>query len=136
MTMAHEGTHVLLHKGLYPSDTRQQSLFADADESDTGRDKSYQCLERNLTRGGSDWREVQANKGMAALLMPKGFFLSLCQSERERLFGVSKPILKESAEATQLAKSLGKLFDVSVQSVQIRLEELNVFATPGQIRLL
>lgn len=136
MTMAHEGTHALLHKGLFPSDTRQQSLFALEDESSPDRDKSYRCLERNLTHGGSDWREIQANKGMAALLMPKALFLSLCQLERERLFGESKPIFKESAEASRLAKTLGKLFDVSVQSVQIRLEELSVFAIPGQAQML
>lgn len=137
MTMAHEATHVLLHKSLFPSDARQQSLFAlDDDNSDSGSNRHYQCLERNLDRGGPDWREVQANKGMAALLMPKALFLSLCQSERERLFNGSKPILKESSEAVRLARALSELFDVSVQSVQIRLEELGIFATPGQIELL
>lgn len=136
MTMAHEATHVLLHKSLFPSNTNQQTLFSLEDESGSGREKPYQCLERNLNRGGPDWREVQANKGMAALLMPKALFLSLYQSERERLFQASMPILKDSHEADRLTKSLSGLFDVSRQSVQIRLEELSVFATPGQIQML
>jgi hypothetical protein len=136
MTMAHEATHVLLHKSLFPSDARQQTLFAVEDDLGSGSNKHYQCLERNLDRGGPDWREVQANKGMAALLMPKAFFLSLCRSERERLFDGERPILKDSPEALQLARSLSELFNVSIQSVQIRLEELNLFATPGQVQLL
>jgi IrrE N-terminal-like domain len=138
MTMAHEATHVLLHKGLYPSDTKQQTLFALDDEkgSGPGGDQTYQCLERNLTRGGGNWREVQANMGMAALLMPKALFLAVLQSERERLSIGSGPILKGSGEANQLARSLARRFDVSIQSVEIRLEEFKAFAVPGQVQLL
>nr|AMP48642.1 hypothetical protein [uncultured bacterium] len=73
---------------------------------------------------------------MAALLMPKSLFLALCCSKQERLFGMEIPILRDSPEATRLAQSLSELFDVSVQSVQIRLEELKVFAIPGQNRLI
>jgi hypothetical protein len=137
MTMAHEASHVMLHKSLFPTTAGQQSLFGMDDEvpgSEVNRD--FHCLERNLVQGGPDWREVQANKGMAALLMPKSLFLALCCSEQERLFGMEIPILRDSPEATRLAQSLSELFDVSVQSVQIRLEELRVFAIPGQNRLI
>jgi hypothetical protein len=137
MTMAHEASHVLLHKNLFPTNAGQRSLFDfEDDDSGSGANRHFHCLERNLARGGPDWREVQANKGMAALLMPKTLFLALCRSERERLFDAARPIFKDSAEALGLAQSLSERFDVSLQSVQIRLEELNVFATPGQIQLL
>ena len=77
--MAHEASHVLLHKGLYPSHTGQRiALRPRAGRPRSGRRTStYQCLERNLRPGSGDWREVQANKGMAALLMPKASFLSM-----------------------------------------------------------
>lgn len=137
MTMAHEASHVLLHKNLFPTNAGQLSLFDfEGDDSNFGANRHFHCLERNLAQGGSDWREVQANKGMAALLMPKVLFLALCRSEREQLFDVERPIFKNSPEAYGLAQSLGELFDVSVQSVQIRFETLDVFDTPGQAPLL
>jgi len=138
MTMAHEATHVLLHRGLYPSDDSQQMLFSvEDDNSSDGQNHAYQCLEKSLDAPGrGDWREVQANKGMAALLMPKSLFLVLYQAERERMAADSKPLLKGSPEASRIAKTLGRLFDVSVQSVEIRIQELNLFANPGQVQLL
>jgi hypothetical protein len=138
MTMSHEATHVLLHKSLFPANKNQQTLFALEDESaDDGRHGVYQHLERSEEqRGPVDWREVQANKGMAALLMPKGLFLTLFESERVRLGLDSDSLLEGSPETRRLAKALGGLFDVSVQSVEIRLKELNVLARAGQVRLL
>jgi hypothetical protein len=138
MTLAHEATHVLLHRNLFPADKGQGMLFALDDEtSDDGRHGTYQHLERNeVRRGPVDYREVQANKGMAALLMPKGLFLTLCDSERQRLGFEPDSLLEGATETYQLAKALGGLFDVSTESVQIRLKELNLLATPGQVRLL
>lgn len=115
MTLAHEATHVLLHRNLFPSDKGQGMLFAlDDESSDDGRHGTYQHLERNEGRRGPvDYREVQANKGMAALLMPKGLFLALCDSERVRLGFEPDSLLEGAAETYQLAKALGGLFDVS-----------------------
>lgn len=136
MTMAHEASHVLLHKSLFPTNAGQQSLFGFEDEdSGSESNRQFHCLERNLVQGGPDWREVQANKGMAALLMPKTLFLSLCSSEWERIFCDDRPIIRESPEVSVLTRTLSQLLDVSIQSVQIRLEELKVYAIPGQNRL-
>lgn len=138
MTMAHEATHVMLHRCLYASVPNQGMLFGDDDgPSCEGQDCKYQCLQRNLeTTKGSDWQEVQANKGMAALLMPKSLFLMVCQSERESLAIGSKPLLKDSYETDLLSKRLGQQFDVSLQSVLIRLQEMKLFATKGQLDFL
>lgn len=138
MTLAHEATHVLVHRSLFPSDKSQGTLFAlDDESSDDGRHGTYQHLERNEGRRGPvDWREVQANNGMAALLMPKGVFITLCGTERERLEFAPESILEGAAETYQLAKALGGLFDVSTESVQIRLKELGLLAMRGQVRLL
>jgi hypothetical protein len=138
MTMAHEATHVMLHRCLYASDPAQGMLFgADDEPSPEGRDSTYQCLERNLaTTKGSDWREIQANKGMAALLMPKSFFLLRCQSQREALAIESKPLLKDSDDTDLLSRHLCQQFDVSFQSVLIRLQELKLFGMKGQLELL
>lgn len=138
MTLAHEATHVLVHRSLFPSDKSQGTLFAlDDESSDDGRHGTYQHLERNEGRRGPvDWREVQANNGMAALLMPKGLFLAFYGTERERLGFSPDSLLEGASETYQLAKALGSIFDVSTESVQIRLKELNLLATPGQERLL
>src|SRR3954452_25321977 len=50
MTMAHEATHVLLHKCLYAADPDQQTFGWDDEPEGAGC--TYHCLERNLAGGG------------------------------------------------------------------------------------
>lgn len=134
MTMAHEASHVLLHKCLYAADPNQRTFGWD-DEPD-GNSFTYHCLERNLTcRRGGDPREVQANNGMAALLLPRTYFLAACEMERLAL-GVEQDALSVGTlEVDWLSRRLAKLCDVSVQSASIRLEELGVLSG-GQMKFL
>lgn len=138
MTMAHEATHVILHRRLYPSDGRQSMLFGDGDsESAIGARRSYRLLDMNLKAPGrGDWREVQANQGMAAILMPKTLFLAKMEERRARLHIASGALAKGGPEARAVARALSRVFDVSVQSAAIRLEELGQYENPGQVRLL
>ena len=73
-TLAHEASHVVLHRMLFELNPEQGSLFPDGEA--TGP-TLLRCLKREVTYRtiGRDWREVQANRGMAALLMPKTLFL-------------------------------------------------------------
>src|SRR5205823_2811941 len=73
-TMAHEAAHVLMHRVLFEVHQNQEKLFKMEEQADPQR--LMRCLKKNvLFRGGtSDWREVQANMGMAALLMPDSIF--------------------------------------------------------------
>ncbi|MDR7470714.1 MAG: ImmA/IrrE family metallo-endopeptidase [Armatimonadota bacterium] len=69
-TLAHEAGHILLHRALVEPDPSQTSLFDPPD-------RLFRCLHREVAfGGGSDWQEVQANRFMAALLMPKSVFVA------------------------------------------------------------
>ncbi len=76
-TIAHEASHVYLHRYLYEPEFAQT---AGANHLTSDHGESVQCLHRDITpehadvtstRRRLDWREVQANIGMAALLMPR-----------------------------------------------------------------
>jgi len=137
MTMAHEATHVLLHKCLYATDPDQRTFgWENEDAAEAGC--TYHCLERNLEGGwrGGDRREVQANNGMAALLMPKAFFLAVCEAERRGLSIGPHDLVKGSREANRLARRVAGLCDVSVESAAIRLGELGVLAQQGEAKFL
>jgi Zn-dependent peptidase ImmA (M78 family) len=81
----------------------------------------------------SDWKEVQANKGMAALLMPKSIFAELARREL-KVFGDTR-VLRGSAEATTLAGRLAAYCKVSRQASLIRLETLNLLSEKDQVEL-
>jgi hypothetical protein len=73
---------------------------------------------------------------MAALLMPKAFFLAACKAERENLGIEPNALVGGSSEADRLARRLAGLCDVSVQSASIRLAELGFLAQRGEVKLL
>ncbi|MGO9600376.1 MAG: ImmA/IrrE family metallo-endopeptidase [Isosphaeraceae bacterium] len=134
-TLAHEASHVLLHRRLFERDRNQLSLFGD-DEPRGGATQVFQSLKRDVTfsgRGG-DWREVQANKGMAALLMPRRLFIQVCEHEIGSKPFSSPPVQPDDPEVFALVTSLSKLFLVSRQAASIRLETLDIlgrYKRPG-----
>jgi hypothetical protein len=79
-TVAHEGCHVLFHRCLFNLNPEQRSLFAEDTDAREQPQRLQRCLKRDVVYGrmGSDWREVQANMGMAALLMPRPLFVAVC----------------------------------------------------------
>lgn len=82
-TLAHEAANVVLHRMLFEVDPAQTSMFDATPGPDT---LLFRCLKRDVAYrdGTRDWREVQANRGMAALLMPKTLFLRVARRECER----------------------------------------------------
>jgi hypothetical protein len=136
MTIGHEATHVLLHKCLYAADPNQRTFGWDDGPEEPAC--TYHCLERNLAwdgRGG-DPREVQANNGMAALLMPKSFFLAACEAERMTLRIEPDALVEGSYQADRLVRRLAAVCDVSVQSAAIRLRELGVLSRQSEVKFL
>lgn len=131
-TVAHEACHVLFHRCLFNLNPQQGSLFGDEEESQEPPQRLQRCLKRDVVHGrmGSDWREVQANMGMAALLMPRSVFVAACQKELSRLG--NERILINSPEAAAMARRLAKAFQVSRQAAMIRLKTLEVLAVSGQ----
>ena len=127
-TLAHEAAHVLLHRILFEFDENQGMLFEThlVDRTAT----LMRCLKREVSFGGAgkDWREVQANRGMAGMLMP-----------RETFHAVTRRVLVDNghgsaeqlnqAEALAAASRLAELFRVSKQAAHIRLSTLGYLVT-------
>lgn len=136
-TMAHEAAHVLLHRYLFEPGLAPHApsgLDAPKKES-TGL---MRCLTGDVVpvndnnwaqvRRKSDWREVQANRGMAALLMPSRTFNRVAALQLSALSMSS--VTRGSTNATTLATAMAELFKVSKQAATIRLESLSIIATP------
>lgn len=131
-TVAHEGCHVLFHRCLYNLSPEQGWLFGDDGDAVEPAKRLQRCLKRDVvySRTGADWREVQANMGMAALLMPRPLFAAVCQKELSRL-GKDR-ICADTPEANSVAARLAGAFQVSRQAAMIRLNILGVLAVRGQ----
>ncbi len=133
-TLAHEAAHIVLHRFLYEFAAGNLSLF-DREPADGGaRQRLLRCLKRNLSYGNvSDWREVQANKGMAALLMPRRVFSEMARVEIDTAYPATKAIPTEGDE--QIVAKLAAAFQVSRQAARIRLSTLRLVSPPGQGQL-
>ncbi len=133
-TLAHEASHVLLHRFLYEFAANNLSLFGTASETQPATKRLQRYLKRNASyRTVSDWREVQANKGMAALLMPRQLFLEVTRSEIAAAYPTRNQI-PPGGEDT-VAAALATKFKVSRQAARIRLETLAVLSPAGQGQL-
>jgi hypothetical protein len=118
-TLAHEAAHVMLHSFLFELNADQETLF-DNEPADQAR--LFRCLKREVVfagRGGRDPREVQANKGMAALLMPR------------TLFGAQAREAAPTVTVDELVDQLARLFEVSRQATRIRLGTLGFIEPDG-----
>jgi hypothetical protein len=131
-TLAHEAAHVLLHRILFEVNLDQGNLFGGS-ESVGGAQKLMRCLKREVSYGasGKDWREVQANRGMAAILMPVGLFREVTA----RI--LRQPTLEDGSPGEREAASrLAEAFKVSRQAASIRLRTLGFLTPPKQRTLL
>jgi hypothetical protein len=136
-TLAHEAAHVLLHRVLFPAMRNQMNLFG-SDEPEKAEPRLFRSLKRDVSfryRGG-DWREIQANKGMAALLMPKTVFVRVCDQEVRRQPFSRLPVHAGYPEVLDLAVRLSEAFQVSRQAASIRVEHLDVLRRYNEPSLL
>ncbi len=119
-TLAHEAGHVILHAVLFDAPASQAGLFA-ADRTEVAAPEPVRCLERSIVgRGPSDWREVQANRCMAALLMPRPLFSRHAQTAAAAE-GLVVPAPVDSPAARRLVSRLAEQFQVSREAARIRL---------------
>lgn len=123
-TVAHEAAHVLLHRHLYEIDPMQRGLFS----LNSAQTRVVTCLKRDVgyQQQPSDWREVQANMGMGAILMPKPIFV---QAARKALLlaGLEENAVVAGSRAhTLLVDQLAELFSVSKQAARIRLSRFGI----------
>jgi hypothetical protein len=131
-TMAHEASHVVMHRVLFEINHNQENLFRTEPQSDTRQ--LMRCLKKNVLfrGGGSDWREVQANMGMAALLMPQTLFRELTRDVAAQKGLETNGLSGGSPSAAKLTDEMSTLFDVSKQAARIRLETLHVISPARQ----
>jgi hypothetical protein len=132
-TMAHEASHVVMHRMLFEASQNQQGLFPTEPEKESHQ--LMRCLKQAvLFRGGgvSDWREVQANMGMAALLMPQRLFLELASGVIKKLHLSGTDLTVGSATAAAVSTEMAVFFSVSKQAAAIRLETLGIVAPAKQ----
>ena len=128
-TMAHEAGHVVLHRGLVEEPYEQGSFFSEITKESTS--SLLRCLKRDVSfrRGDYDWKEVQANRGMAALLMPARVFreLTLDIFKANNFEGLSEWLPEtSSAEFSNLLRELSRRCEVSQEAARIRLESLGL----------
>jgi hypothetical protein len=136
-TMAHEASHVVMHRMLFEVNQNQQGLFQN--DGHAGSKQLMRCLKKNvLFRGGgtSDWREVQANMGMAALLMPQTLFRPVASKIAAQHCFTAEVLKTGSAAAAILSAEIASVFDVSKQAAGIRLETLGLLSPARQPWLL
>jgi hypothetical protein len=125
-TLAHEAAHVLLHRYLFEPDLNQMRLFDPPSANPVAAGGLMRCLKRDVGPATSpkDWREVQANRGMAALLMPRAVFKRVAF---QRMAANSlTDVTVGSPAADTLATELAARFSVSRQAAAIRLETLRI----------
>lgn len=127
-TLAHEAGHCLLHAHLFAFDEPPASLFGSAGGDDRSRilcrDGDVDA-DKPMKRAGYDgrWWEVQANKAMAALLLPSSLVEVAISSYLNRGSGLSVPglpaVLREEA-----ARRTALVFEVNPVVARIRLNVL------------
>lgn len=130
-TVSHEASHIILHRSLFEICEDQGSLFGEDSECD--EPERVQCLKRDISYANiGDWREYQANNGMAVLMMPRTLFVQIAHEHCE-LLDIDSLIISESdRSASKLAFGLAKVFGVSQQAAQIRLRTLGFVCSSEQ----
>lgn len=136
-TMAHEASHVILHRYLFDP-ILADTIVSGADVKKPEYDRLMRCLTGNVvpeksenwnrTRSTRDWREVQANMSMAALLMPRRLFSRIAHQKIDELMLTG--LTKGSPSSSVLCSALSDIFRVSKQASSIRLESLAIISVP------
>ena len=123
-TIAHEAAHIALHSRLYAAGSR------------TPGQPAIRCMRAELEAGeeARDWREVQANMGMAAFLMPRALFVADAIATLDVTGPAFLPLAPTSPEARGLTDYLSGLFEASHQAVTYRLQTFGFLPDPRQRR--
>lgn len=129
-TLAHEAAHVFLHKYLFDPEFIQSEIPGLRGQLPRAGD--VRCLNRDIDARTRDWREIQANKGMAALLMPRSIFRRLAY---RRIDPERGELTEGSPAVAALAGDLAELFQVSKQAAATRLKTMRI-ATPDGVSTL
>jgi len=133
-TLAHEGSHVVLHRVEFELGQDQGYLFGATRPAGENGVRMFRCLKRDLSAGG-DPREWQANKGMAALLMPRRLFRGVALPMFEASGVRPLQLDRTDRKAYELACRIAEIFRTSRQAALIRLETLRLVARADEVGL-
>jgi hypothetical protein len=117
-TLAHECAHIALHNVLHP--VAVGFLF----EGMTGRTSVVMC--RDTESGSGEWWEIQANRGMGCLLMPRDILMEQSRSwlHANGFATIGDALAEKKGEA--LLRMLSNVFDVNPIVVLYRLQALKL----------
>lgn len=127
-TLAHEAGHVACHQQLFLGDTETLSLFGNASAKER---PAILCREAAPGSYQGEWWEFQANKCMAALLLPKFQFVPHLHAALGAAGVVSFAQALKSGQDEAVIRSLANTFDVSWQAVLLRLQDLGFAPSAG-----
>ncbi len=134
-TLAHEAAHIILHRVLFEVPP-EENLFGDPTLAAQAQ-RLFRCLKRDVGFGANpgDWCEIQANRGMAALLMPKPIFFDVARRQIRSLGISQSSLVAGSSPLLPLIRELSEQFKVSKQAATIRLESTGLVSPRAQARL-
>jgi len=137
-TVAHECGHVACHRGLFMRDTETFSLFAVTEGTKSAVTKPpIMCREESVGRIGynGQWWEYQANRCMAALLLPRRLFgASAKRCLGDGGFKSGEECLNRGY-AEHFVRELSDEYNVSQQATLLRLQALGYLPSGTQARL-
>ncbi len=132
-TLAHEATHIFLHRYLFDPALAPMTSGRPG-EVPAGGGAVMRCLHRDVMPVATedwgrisrrrDWREVQANRGMAALLMPSRTFKDVAFEHMMKAGLTTRSSSPAAAET--LASAMASTFQVSKQAALIRIGTLQI----------
>ena len=132
-TLAHEAGHGLMHAYLFAVGLKPKSLFDD--DSD---EPQILCRDVDGLKDGNryqgKWWEYQANRAIAALLLPRGLVEVAIESLLAKEGTFAKPMLP-ARNHPRAVRALSELFDVNAVVAHYQLSEMFPAAASGQLSL-
>jgi hypothetical protein len=124
-TLAHEGGHGLLHASLFAVDRFPRDLFEGSEDVEPNR---ILCRDEGVDPGPhqgyrGEWWELQANRMIGALLLPKGLVGSCIEDLIELRGLLERAVLPVAARDSAVAR-LSEVFDVNAVVARLRIERL------------
>ncbi|MCH7228594.1 ImmA/IrrE family metallo-endopeptidase [Haloferula sp. A504] len=126
-TQAHEIGHGVLHENLFIEkmmfDQNQGLLFGEMERQQTRKEERIVCRESDVFGGTyqSPWYEVQANRFMASILMPKPLFYQVVEPLLLE-FDMEKATPRTMTRYFLKIDEVSTTFDVSNQMARIAVD--------------
>ena len=129
-TMAHEAGHGLFHSHLFVLG-ESQPLFGDWSD---GKKPKVLCRDEEHTTYNGEWWELQANKAIGGLLMPKPLVFKAISPFLSPV-GLLGGQTIQTNDRERAVRELADIFDVNPRVARIRLDSLVPNSSSAQLSL-